>query len=112
MKRYLALFLVIFTIFTPTILRAADLYVVAVFDLKPETGVSEQTAQTLSNLLRKDLAATHKMIVMDRNDMEGILKEQGRNLDECTEEGCAVELGQMLDTDKILVGNVSLLGGR
>ncbi len=112
MKQSISLFIILIVILSSIPVQAADLYVVAVFDLKPETGVSEQTAQTLSNLLRKDLAATHKMVVMDRNDMEGLLKEQGRNLDECSEEGCAVELGQMLDTDKILVGNVSLLGGR
>ena len=111
MKQSISLLIIIIVILIPLSVQAADLYVVAVFDLKPETGVSEQTAQTLSNLLRKDLAATHKMVVMDRNDMNDILREQGKNLDDCSEEGCEVELGQILDTDKILVGNVSLLGG-
>lgn len=92
--------------------NAADLYVVAVFDLKAETGVSDQDALLLSKYLRKDLAATHKITVMDRNDMKQVLTEQGQNLQDCTEEGCAVKLGRLLDSDKIIVGSISKLGGR
>ena len=105
----LMMFILILSSF-PT--EAADIYVVAIFDLKAEEGVSSQTALLLSNLLRKDLAASHKMTVMDRNDMDAILQAQGENLRDCTEEGCAVRLGKILDTDKIIVGNISMLGSR
>ena len=90
----------------------ADRFRVAVFDLKADSGVSRSTTSLLSDLLRKDLAATHRMIVMDRNDMETILEAQGMNLRDCTEEGCAIKLGRILDTDKLIVGSVSILGGR
>jgi FKBP-type peptidyl-prolyl cis-trans isomerase FklB len=51
-----------------------------------------------------------KYEVMDRGNMDKILKEQAFQMTGCTTKECAVEAGQMLGVGKIVVGSVSLVG--
>ena len=72
--------------------------------------VSEQTALTVSDILRSELVKTGKFTVIERKEMGNILKEQSFQLTGCSDVECAVQVGKLLSARKILVGSVSKLG--
>ena len=90
---------------------ALDLPSVAVFDFEADN-VSEQTAFLASSFLRKELSSSGRMNILERNEMDKVLQAQGESLGECTEEGCAVKLGRILDAENIIIGKVSKTGAR
>ncbi len=82
---------------------------VAVLDLKSD-GVPARTAHTVSDMIRTDLVNTGKLTVIERAQMDMILREQGFQQTGCTDQECAVQVGKILSTQKILIGSVSPLG--
>lgn len=74
-------------------------------------GLTESEAMTLSDVLRSRLMETRKFKVMERSEMETILKEQAfQNSGACTEEACIVEMGQLLGIEQILAGSIGQVG--
>ncbi len=92
----------------PHILLAEEKPRIAVLDLSAD-GVPDRTARTISNMLRTDLVNTGAFTVVERGQMEKILNEQGFQQTGCTEQDCAVKVGQMLSAHKMLIGEVSEL---
>ena len=82
---------------------------IAVMNLKP-VGVDDATAVTVSDLIRTELHNTGLFKIIERAQMEEILKEQAFQESGCTETECAVEIGRLLSANKILVGTVNKLG--
>ncbi|UCD83809.1 MAG: outer membrane beta-barrel protein [Deltaproteobacteria bacterium] len=83
---------------------------IAVFDLEAREEVPSSAVVPLSESLRKELFNTKKFKVLDRKNMDVILKEQGLHLMGCTTSECAVEAGRLLGVDKIVTGNIAKLG--
>jgi len=90
-------------------LKAEEKMRIAVLDLKAD-GVSERHARTISNMLRNEFINMFEFIVVERNQMDEILKEQGLQQTGCTEQACAVEIGKLISARKMLVGEVMPLG--
>jgi formylglycine-generating enzyme required for sulfatase activity len=107
-----AAFLLIFafslTAFQASPLHAADAELVAVMDLQP---VEARPAEALAitNQLRTHLLKTGKFTLVDRSQMEEILKEQALQQTGCTSEECAVQVGKLLGVRKIVAGSVTKL---
>lgn len=74
-------------------------------------GVTEQIARVVSDHLRVKLIETRRFIIPEREKMEAVLSEQavGLQLGECFSHECAVEIGRLLQANKMIVGTVSLL---
>ncbi|MBN1898548.1 MAG: hypothetical protein JW827_07195 [Spirochaetes bacterium] len=81
----------------------------AILDLNP-VGVSKTTALTVSDLLRTELFKTGHFVVIERNQMDQVLKEQEFQYSGCTDTECAVQIGKLLSANKVLVGTVNKLG--
>jgi TolB-like protein len=74
-------------------------------------GVTEGEAASLTDALRSELSKAGKYDVMERNQMDQILKEQGfQQSGACDEASCAVEIGKMLAVKYIILGNVGKVG--
>ena len=74
-------------------------------------GLTESEAMTLTDVLRSRLMETGKFKVMERAEMETILREQAfQNSGACTEEACIVEMGQLLGIEQILAGSIGQVG--
>lgn len=74
-------------------------------------GLTESEVMTLTDVLRSRLMETGKFKVMERAEMETILKEQAfQNSGACTEEACIVEMGQLLGIEEILAGSIGQVG--
>lgn len=83
---------------------------VAILDLEPIT-VDEGTTRVLSGYLRTQLFKTGEFTVVTREDMDTILKEQGfQQTGFCTQTECAIEVGQLLGTEKLFTGSLGKVG--
>ncbi len=83
----------------------------AVVNLKPGDGVSEGESELITDRLRTELFKTGKVSMMERNQMQDILKEQGfQQSGACTDEACLVEMGQMLGVKIMVIGSLGKLG--
>jgi hypothetical protein len=90
---------------------AKKLPLVAVMPLTAQ-GVDSASAQVVSDVLSNELLRTGKVRVMERSQMEKILKEQGfQQSGSCDGSECAVEMGKLLSIDKMVVGSLGKLGG-
>lgn len=69
-------------------------------------GISKSEAGPLTDRFRGELVRTNAFVVVSRDKMEAILKEQAFQLSGCTSTECAVEIGQILNIQKIVVGKI------
>jgi TolB-like protein len=83
--------------------------VIAVLDIK-ELGVSKITAKAVSNMIRSDLVNMGSFSVVERSQIDLILKEQGFQRTGCTDQECAVRVGKLVSARKILIGELQKLG--
>ena len=82
---------------------------VAVLDLELH-GLSETYRRPLSDRLREELFNTGRFKVIERNNMESILGEQGFQLADCTSDECAVMIGRLLGVNAMIAGSIALIG--
>ncbi|MEK6794250.1 MAG: CsgG/HfaB family protein [Spirochaetota bacterium] len=83
---------------------------VAVIDFVGKEGISRQEASSLSDVFRSWLVTTDFFTVVDRANMDKILKEQEFQQTGCTESSCAVELGRILNMQYMFTGTIARLG--
>jgi TolB-like protein len=90
------------------IASAADL--IAVNNLKA-IGVTENEALSLTDALRSELGKSGKYQVMERSQMDEILKEQGfQRSGACDEASCAIEMGKILAVNYMVMGTIGMVG--
>ena len=82
---------------------------VAVMTLKP-MGLTEQEANILSERLTNNLIALKKYIVIERSNVDKIMKEQKFQMSGCTDTQCAVKIGELLNSNYIVIGSTSKFG--
>ena len=83
--------------------------IIAVLELE-QKGLTKQEAEILTDRLTTKLVSIGKYQVVERNNMDMILQEQKFQKSGCTDSECAVEIGQLLNTDLIVIGSVSKFG--
>lgn len=71
--------------------------------------ISANEAATLSDHLRGQLVNLGTFIVLDRNKMEDVLREQGFQQSGCTITECAVRVGRLLNVQKMVAGSIGKL---
>jgi TolB-like protein len=81
----------------------------AVSDLAAQ-GVQESEAAVLSEQLRAELMKSPRIRLIERSQMQEILKEQGFQQSGCASDACAVEAGQLLGVKNMVVGSVGMAG--
>ena len=98
---------ILLSILFTTSLFAKD--VIAVIELE-QKGLTKQEAAILTDRLTTKLISIGKYEVVERTNMDKILKEQKFQKSGCTDSECAVEIGQLLNTDFIVIGSVNKFG--
>ncbi len=84
---------------------------VAVLALNASGGVTAGEADIITDRFRVELFRTGCVEVMERQQMAAVLREQGfQSTGACSEEGCMVEMGQLLGVTCMLAGSVGKLG--
>jgi len=83
----------------------------AILDFNVVSGISPKESVTLTNIFRSEMFKTGRFDVLERNDMESILKEQAFTLTgACNSAECAVEIGQLLSAEKMVIGDFGKVG--
>lgn len=82
---------------------------IAVMDLLSQNA-DPGVAMVITDLLRNDLFNTGKYSVLERSNMDKLIKEQQFQWTGCTTTECAVELGKILNMQEMVVGSVNKLG--
>lgn len=81
---------------------------VAVLEFEAK-GLPEHNAQSIGEIFRSKLVNSGQYSVLDRKNMDAILKEQELQLSGCTASECAVEIGRLLNMQYMLYGTVMKL---
>jgi hypothetical protein len=102
-------FIVVFLISTSIAQEEGKLRI-AIIDFSTTGGLSKQETVTLSNRLNSMLVKTDAFIVLERGKMGEILNEQGFQQLGCTTTECAVEVGKLLNVQKIINGFIGKIG--
>ncbi len=97
------------TAVAPTVLQTNDAHNIAVVDLDA-FAISVAETQALTNRLRIEFFKTGRFVVLERGQMQNILKEQDFQLSGCTTTDCLVEIGQLLNVESIVAGSISRVG--
>jgi TolB-like protein len=88
---------------------AKDKPQIAVLDLEGR-GASVSETASLTDRLRTHLVNTAAFVVLDRGNMEEILNEFNFQQSGCTTAECAVEIGKMLNVQKMVTGSIGQIG--
>ena len=82
---------------------------IAVLDLEP-MGISDMESQILTQALTSNIIQAGDYTVVERANIEKILKEQKFQHSGCTDSECAVEIGQLLNADFTIMGTAGKFG--
>lgn len=82
---------------------------IAVLDLQAE-GISESEAKTLTSRLRSKLVSTNVFEVLEREQMDAVLQEQGFQQSGCVSDECLVEIGRMVGVEQMVGGSIGKIG--
>ncbi|MFH1824337.1 MAG: DUF5683 domain-containing protein [Candidatus Firestonebacteria bacterium] len=72
--------------------------------------VSKDTGVAVSEVLRTEFFNTGRFTIVDKKNMDKILKEQAFQKTGCTSTDCAVEVGRILNISSIVTGSLSKVG--
>ena len=84
----------------------AQRMLVAVLDLEAK-GVSKIISGAVTDIMRSEMVKTGLFTIVERGQMDEILKEQGFQQTGCTDQACAVKIGKLISARKILIGEVN-----
>ena len=107
-KIFVVLFLVIITVSVSAVDEQPRIAVVPFNAI----GVSERDAQVLSGLFETALVKTNSFSVIEQNQVKEIVDAQAYSMSGCTDEACAIEFGELLSAEQIILGDVSMIGGK
>jgi hypothetical protein len=84
----------------------------AVLNLKTQGNVPAEMGQILTDRIRALVLKSRQYRVMERSQMEAIIKEQGfqAGMQDCDSVSCAIELGKLLSVRQLMIGSVSQVG--
>lgn len=83
---------------------------IAVIDFEAKEPISQSEALFVADLFRGALVESRYFKVVERRNMETILAEQGFQQTGCTTTECAVQIGKILNVQKMVVGSFGKLG--
>ena len=73
-------------------------------------GISQLESKTLTDRLMSEMVNTDAVIMVERNQMDEILNEQGFQQSGCTSSECAAEVGALLGVQNMVSGSFGKLG--
>ena len=93
----------------PALVMAQNKPTIAVLNLEAKN-VGQATADAVADILSTELFNSQRFKVIERQAIMRILEEQKLQMTGVTDMSTAVEIGKMLNVERILIGSVSRLG--
>lgn len=91
--------------------NSAERIAIAVMDLEPQ-GVSSIEAIGVSDLLRNEFISSGRFTMIERTQIDKLLKEQKIQKTGITSTEQAVEFGKILNVESVVLGSMSKIGAR
>lgn len=108
--RYRTIIPVLLLLLLPGLSRGQEKTAVAVLQFEPRN-ISQAEAVILSDRLRAELVNTRHFNVLEREQMDKILREQKFQLTgACSDASCLVQVGQLMAVSKMMGGTISKIG--
>ncbi|MFH1352590.1 MAG: helix-hairpin-helix domain-containing protein [bacterium] len=85
---------------------------VAVTDFVARPPLSQSEAAFISDFVRADIVTAGRFNVVDKNNMDKVLAEQGFQQTGCSSAECAVQIGKILNVKMMIVGSCGQLLGK
>ena len=82
----------------------------AILNIRAKEGFSQPTADILTHIIRTKMVNTRMFIIIEKENVDLIFKEQSLSLSGCIDSACSIRIGKLLSADKILVGTASRIG--
>jgi hypothetical protein len=83
----------------------------AVMDLRAKGNINESDASIITDRIRSLIVQNGKYQVMERENMDRILREQGFQASQnCESTDCSIEIGKLLSVHHMITGSASRLG--
>ena len=73
-------------------------------------GISDYEVETLTDCFRDELVNMKQFRIMEREKMDDMLKEQGFQQTGCTSSECLVEVGQLINVQRMIGGSIGKVG--
>lgn len=109
MKKRFALLSLLLLLVLPLLTLAQNKTTIAVLSLEAKN-VNRETAEAVADILSTELFNSQRFTVIERQAIMRILEEQKLQMTGVTDMSQAVEIGKILNVEKILIGSVSRLG--
>lgn len=106
----LAVFLLLLLVTTAASAQTDKPTRIAVLDLQFGGKLDSEYQLPLSDALRFELIRTGRFQVMERNQMESVLVEQGFQMAGCASDECAIKAGKLLGVQQMMAGSISKVG--
>ncbi|MBA3053271.1 MAG: hypothetical protein FP827_09350 [Candidatus Omnitrophica bacterium] len=85
---------------------------IAVTDFEARAPLSQSEAAFISDFVRSDIVKTGRFNVIEKNNMDKVLAEQGFQQTGCSSAECAVAIGKVLNVKFMAVGSCGQLLGK
>lgn len=108
MRQFIIILLLLFIQFKIPVF-AEDKVTIAVLDLTPNN-IPKIVSNAISDIIRSEFVNIGNFTVVERSQMNAILKEQGLQMTGCTDAACAVQFGKILSARRIVIGEVNKVG--
>ena len=102
------LFQMCFLFLLPTQIAAQSKSTLAVLSMDAQ-GVA-LTPQELGNIARIEIEKLSLYQVMDKYDIQDLIKKNNLNADNCFGKSCLLEIGKSINVDKIMTGSIEKIG--
>ena len=84
---------------------------VAIMVFTGDNSSSPEQLDAITERFQSELLATNQFVILDRHQIDAILKEQGfQQSGVCSSSECQVKVGQLLGVDKLITGKVVKFG--
>ncbi|MBI9103747.1 MAG: PEGA domain-containing protein [Spirochaetales bacterium] len=80
--------------------------------LKSPLGVSESELNGFTTILEASFISTGSFRVIAQNERDTILEEQAFSLSGCSDQACAIEIGELISADYLITGSLNKTGSR
>lgn len=90
--------------------NASDKVRIAIYPLETKGGLSPSLGGNLTDLLQTEISSLKLFEVLERANLQRVIKEQSLQNSGCTESSCAVKIGNLLNVQKMIVGSIFKIG--
>ena len=77
-----------------------------IIEFQAGEGIPRSSVTIISDIIRTEMVKTRLFSIVERGNVDKILKEQAFQQSGCSDTSCDVQIGRLVASDKMLIGKV------